>query len=277
MKTLFGSWLLALCLLILSPLLAESGETPSVDSIVARSNHASLYQGADCRGTTTMTITDKQGRVRKRQFNMLRRNDDSEDREQKYFVYFVEPSDVRKMVFMVHKHVGAGKDDDRWLYMPSLDLVKRIAASDKRTSFVGSDFLYEDISGRSPEEDTHELIETTNTFYVVKNIPRNPEAVEFVSYIARIDKVTFIPMEIEYFKADGRPYRGIKVLAVEFVATVENGKQVAYPTVVRSQAKDLETGSQTVMEFINVRYNVGLDDSLFTERYLRRAPNEVMQ
>lgn len=276
MKTFRGLFL-ALCFLVVSPLSAESGETPSGDDIVARSNHASLYQGADCRGTTTMTITDKQGRIRKRQFNMLRRNDDSADREQKYFVYFVEPSDVRKMVFMVHKHVGADRDDDRWLYMPSLDLVKRIAASDKRTSFVGSDFLYEDISGRSPEEDVHELIGTTDAHYVMKNTPKDPDAVEFASYIARIDKTTFIPMEIEYFKADGRPYRIIKVLAVESVTAQENGKQVAYPTVVRSQARDLETGSQTDMEFSNVRYNSGLGDDLFTERYLRRAPSEVMQ
>ena len=28
-----------------------------------------------------------------------------------------------------------------------LDLVKRIASTDKRSSFVGSDFTYEDISG----------------------------------------------------------------------------------------------------------------------------------
>ncbi len=39
--------------------------------------------------------------------------------------------------------------------LPDLDLVKRIAAGDKRTSFVGSHFLYEDISGRAVQEDKH--------------------------------------------------------------------------------------------------------------------------
>ena len=54
-------------------------------------------------------------------------------------------------------------------------MVKRIAASDKRTSFVGSDFLYEDISGRGLNEDAHELIETTEDHFVIKNTPKKPE------------------------------------------------------------------------------------------------------
>lgn len=277
MKTVFGLLLLSLTLFGNFDSSIASSDAPSVETIVARSNHASLYQGADCQGTTSMTITDKQGRLRKRQFNMLRKNGDALDKEQKYFVYFIEPSDVRKMVFMVHKHVGLGKDDDRWLYMPSLDLVKRIAASDKRTSFVGSDFLYEDISGRSPEEDTHSLVETTDKFYVVKNTPKKPNAVEFAFYVAHIDKATFIPMRIEYFKAEGKPYRVIEVSEVQPVGATENGKPVTYPTVMRSVAKDLESGSQTEMVFANPRYNAGLEDDLFTERYLRRAPKEVLQ
>ena len=276
MKNTFKLLLLWLALSGISCPNAAEINAPSVETIIARSNHASLYQGKDCQGTMSMTITDSQGRTRKRQFNILRKNGDTQDKEQKYFVYFIEPSDVRKMVFMVHKHVEAGKDDDRWLYMPSLDLVKRIAASDKRTSFAGSDFLYEDISGRSIEEDNHSLVETTDKFYIVKNTPKKPHSVVFSFYIARIDKRTFIPMEIEYFKNEGKLYRTVVVSEVQPVATVEGGKQISYPTVVRSLAKDIESGSQTEMIFTNPRYNADLADDLFTERYLRRAPKEVL-
>ena len=172
---------------------------PPVDEIVQKANHMALYQGLDGKGKVTLVIKDRQGRVREREFNMLRKNDDEKDLDQKYYAFFHAPADVRKMVFMVHKHGALEKDDDRWLYMPSLDLVKRIAAGDKRTSFVGSDFLYEDISGRGPAEDGHELIETTDTRYVLKNIPKNPGNVEFEYYIAYIDKKTFMPMKMEFF------------------------------------------------------------------------------
>ena len=84
--------------------------------------------------------------------------------DQKYYLHISYPSDLKNTVLLVWKHPGS--DDDRWLYLPALDLAKRIAASDKRTSFLGSDFLYEDISGRDVTADTHQLVETTNDYYV---------------------------------------------------------------------------------------------------------------
>ena len=250
---------------------------PSTDEIIKKANHMALYQGADTKGKVSMVITDRQGRVRKRTFNILRKNDDEIDRDQKYYTFFQSPADVRKMVFMVHKHAAIEKDDDRWLYMPSLDLVKRIAASDKRTSFVGSDFLYEDISGRSPEEDTHELIETTGTNYVIKNIPKEPGSVEFAYCLAHIEKKTFIPMKMEFFKKGDRLYRTIEVTTVESIQADENGQKQTYPTVTVTLARDLENGSHSVMTYSNVRYNVGIGDKIFSERYLRRPPRDAMR
>lgn len=249
----------------------------SVDEIVRKANHMALYQGEDGKGKVSLVIRDKQGRIRKRAFNMLRKNADSADQDQKYYAFFKSPADVRKMVFLVHKHAALEKDDDRWLYMPSLDLVKRIAAGDKRTSFVGSDFLYEDISGRSPEEDKHELINTTEKFYVIKNVPKYPESVEFEYYIAHIDKKIFIPIKIEFFKKSDRLYRVIEVMTVKKIKATENGKEVSYPTVTLSVARNLESGSTSEMTFSNVKYNIGLSDKIFTERYLRRPPRNAMR
>jgi hypothetical protein len=170
------------------------------------------------------------------------------------------------MVYMVHKHADVKKDDDRWLYLPALDLVKRIAAGDKRTSFVGSDFLYEDVSGRSLEEDTHELMETTDELFVVKNVPKQPDTVEFSYYNVSIDRKTHVPMKMEFYDKKGKVYRVIESQKVE--------KIQEFPTVVKSVVSDLNTGSRTEMEFSDVRYDVDLED-IFTERYLRSPPREA--
>ncbi|WP_054689410.1 outer membrane lipoprotein-sorting protein [Desulfosarcina cetonica] len=251
--------------------------TPTADEIIHKANHMALYQGVDTQSKVSLTITDKQGRMRKRAFSSLRKNDDNLDRNQKYYTFFQAPADVRKMTFMVHKHADLEEDDDRWLYMPSLDLVKRIAASDKRTSFVGSDFLYEDISGRSPKDDFHELVDTTEEYYVIKNTPKKPDTVEFAHYIAHIDKKSFLPMKIEFFKNDGRAYRVIESLQVDAIKAKQNGRPVIYPTVTVSMAKNLESGSTTKMTVSDVRYNVGIRDDIFSERYLRRPPRDVMR
>jgi outer membrane lipoprotein-sorting protein len=243
---------------------ARAAETPDVQTLVSKANIVAYYQGNDGKSTVRMVITSKQGQTRERLFNIVRK-DVQDGGDQNYFVYFQRPADVRRMSYMVHKHVG-GKDDDRWLYMPSLDLVKRIAAGDKRTSFVGSDFLYEDVSGRGLDEDVHELVETTDAFYVVKNTPKKPETVEFSYYNVSIDKKDFVPMKMEFYDKEGKLYRTIESKKVEEIQ--------GFPTVTVSLVQDLKSGSKTEMTFSNVKYDIGIGE-IFEERYLRKPPQEV--
>ena len=244
-----------------------SKEIPDVDTIVNKTNIVAYYQGKDGKAKVNMTVTNKQNQKRRHEFNILRK-DDEDGGDQKYFVYFLRPPDVRKMVYMVHKHADPDKDDDRWLYLPALDLIKRIAASDKRTSFVGSDFLYEDVSGRSLKEDTHELIKTTDKFFVVKNVPKKTDTVEFGYYNVSIDRKTYVPMKMDFYDKENKLYRVIESKKVEVIQN--------FPTVTMSVVSDLKTGSKTEMEFTDVKYDIDLED-IFQERYLRRPPREVMR
>jgi len=237
---------------------------PAVDEIVDKANKAAYYAGNDGKANVTMTITDSQGRTRNREFVILR-HDSRDGGEQQFYVFFKKPSDVRKTVFLVHKYTD--KDDNRWMYLPDLDLVKRIAASDKRTSFMGSHFFYEDVSGRGINEDKHELLKEEDTFYVLKNTPKDPVSVEFSSYLVWVDKKTFLPMKAEYADKADKPYRIVEALEVEDVQ--------GHPTVTKSRVQDFTSGGETVAEFANITYDLGLDESIFTERYLRKPPREV--
>jgi len=243
-------------------------EIPDVNTIVNKANFVAYYQGNDGKAKVKMTITSKQGQTREREFIILRR-DIKDGGDQNYFVYFHKPADVRKMVYMVHKHAELQKDDDRWLYLPALDLVKRIAAGDKRTSFVGSNFLYEDVSGRSLEEDTHELVDANDRLFVIKNVPKKPDTVEFSYYNVAIDRNNFVPMKMEFYDKQGKLHRIIESIKVEIIQD--------FPTVVKSLVSDLKTGGKTEMEFSDVKYDIGLDEDIFTERYLRRPPREAMR
>lgn len=248
-----------LMLLSLAPLWAQM----SVDEIVEKANQASYYAGNDGRAKVTMTITDDRGSVRNREFAILRLNGEAGD--QKFYVYFEEPADVRKMAYLVWK--DADGDDDRWLWLPALNLVKRIAPGDKRTSFVGSDFVYEDVSGRNINDDVHELVGEEDGFYKLKNTPKDADSVEFAYYDLWIDKQTFIPMKAEYYDAGGKLYRRVEALEVK--------KIEGHATVTKSQVTDLVNGSRTVAEFNDIAYDIGLQDRIFTERFLRRPPREI--
>jgi len=254
--------------MLLTAQAVRAQEAPSVDEIVKKANHVAYYQGKDGRAKVTMTIRDAQKNVRTREFTILRRDGDGkEDRDQKFYVYFHRPADVNKMAFLVWKHVG--KDDDRWLYLPALDLVKRIAASDERTSFVGSDFFYEDVSGRGIEEDKHELLKTTKDFYLLKNTPIKTESVEFSYYTMWIHRKTFIPVKIEYYDKRGQKYREYTAKKVD--------KVDRFDTVTISSMKDIASGSETTLTYDEVKYDVDLDDDIFTARYLKRPPRRHLR
>jgi hypothetical protein len=258
--------LVILTLLLAAPVLLPlaSAADLSVDEIVNRANDAAYYAGDDGRSDVEMTIRDKDGGTRTRRFTILRLN--QENKDQKFYVYFREPADVRQMAYLVWKHVG-DRDDDRWLWLPALNLQKRIAPGDKRTSFVGSDFVYEDVSGRGLEEDTHELLETTDTRYVIRNTPKDPSSVEFAYYDVQIDRETFLPRKAEYYDANGSLYRRVEATRVEVIQ--------GFPTVVESVASDLKAGTSTTNVFRDVEYDIGLNERIFTERFLRRPPREI--
>ncbi|MBL7114961.1 MAG: outer membrane lipoprotein-sorting protein [Kiritimatiellae bacterium] len=232
--------------------------------VVEKANQAAYYAAKDGLADVAMTITDASGNVRKREFRVLRFTMPN-GKDQKFYVYFTSPADVRRMAYLVWKNVDT--DDDRWLWLPALSLVKRIAPGDKRSSFVGSDFVYEDVSGRGINEDKHELIEQTEESYVLKSTPRNEAAVEFSYYSIVIDAKTFLPRKAEYYDKNGKLYRRVEAKKVDIIE--------GHPTVTESVASDLKSGSKTVNKFKNIKYDVGLTERIFSERFLRRPPREA--
>jgi outer membrane lipoprotein-sorting protein len=242
---------------------ASAQELTAVDDIIERANLTAYYAGEDGRARVRMTITDAQGRSRTRDFAIIRR-DVEDGGDQDYAVLFSRPADLRNTVFLVKKHVDS--EDDRWLYLPGLDLVNRIAAGDKRTSFVGSHFVYEDVSGRSLAEDRHELVETTAEHYVVKNTPLAAGGQEFSLWTVWIDKGTFLPVRMDYFDESNEVYRRIEALDVEDID--------GHWTVTRMRVQDLRSGGETISEFTDVEYDVGIPADVFTERTLRNPPRQ---
>ncbi|WP_269524808.1 outer membrane lipoprotein-sorting protein [Coraliomargarita parva] len=246
-------------------ILASHAFAITAQEVANKAAAASYYTGQDGRAHVTMTITDAQNRERSRELTILR-HDETDLGDQRFYVYFQEPADVADTVFLVYKHPDG--DDDRWLYLPALDLVRRIAASDERTSFVGSHFYYEDVSGRSPTEDEHELLETTDNYYVLLSKPKQPDKVEFASYKTWIHKSSFLPVKTEYTNKQGKVYRNYQALKVETIQ--------GQPTVMVSKMTDLDRGGSTTLTYSKVQYDLGIEADIFTERYLRTPPHQYL-
>jgi outer membrane lipoprotein-sorting protein len=253
-----------LAVLIFILILAGNSYGLTGEDIVRKSQNAFFYPGKDFKARVVMRLISRTGKQRIRELTMLRKNYGD---EQKYFIYFFRPSDVRGMTFMVYKYPG--RDDDRWLFVPAINMVRRIAAQDKRSSFVGSDFTYEDVSGRDVEEDTHELLKKETlqgrNCYVVKSTPKAGD-MDYSYKLSWVDETSFLPIKEQYYDRQGELYR---------VFTADEIKDIdGIPTVTKRTMKDLQSGHRTEVTFTEVHYNIGIDDSLFTERYLRRPPRK---
>ncbi len=243
----------------------------TAEEIVARSQRAFYYAGGDAKGKITMELIERDGGKRVRVLTMLRRNQ-GEGGEQKYFMYFHEPGDVRRLTFMVWKYPG--RDDDRWIFIPSVDLIRRIAVEDKYSSFVGSDFSYEDVSGRDVSEDRHSLLREERIggrdTYVIESVPRR--AAPYSKRISWIDKENFLPLKEEYYDARNELHRVFTAENIKNIAAADGKGGAVYPTPMKRTMKNVQTGHSTVVTVTAVAYGIGLKDADFSERRMRRPP-----
>jgi len=243
---------------------------PDATSILAKSQEVFFSAGADMKAKITMELMAAGGAKRTRILTMLRKND---GRNQKYFMHFHEPGDVRGTAFLVWKYPE--RDDDRWIFIPAVNMVRRIAARDSRSSFVGSDFTYEDVSGRDLSADTHTLVKgeklRDTDCYVIQSIPKS--SADFTKKISWIDKRTSLPLKEEYYDAQGEVARLFTADKIENV--VSNGK--TFPTVTKRTMKNVKSGHATEVSFTNMAYGVGLEERAFTEQSLQMPPQKWIQ
>lgn len=259
----------ALVLLLAAAALGFGGlaQALTAEEIMRRSQAAFFYPGADFKARVVMKLVNKDGKERLRELTMLRKNVGPAGGEQSYLMVFFRPAEVKGMSFMIHKFPA--RDDDRWMFIPALNLVKRIAAQDKRSSFVGSDFTYEDVSGRDIEDDSY-TIEREGRLgerdcYVVKSTPKVADR-DYGYKLTWVDKGHFLPLKEEQYDSRGVRY---KEFSADDVAEIKGR-----PTVLRRTMRNLQTGHRTEVGFIKIDYDLGLDDGLFTERYLRQPPRQ---
>src|SRR3990170_3674050 len=249
---------------------AFAGAPVGAEEIMRRSALVQFSSGNDMKAKVTMRLLSKEGGERVRVLIMARRNVKAGG-DQKYFILFQQPADVRDMTFLVWKYPL--KDSDRWLYIPAIKLVKRIAANDKRSSFVGSDFSYEDVSGRAAEEDNHALLREEKyegkEVLVIKSVPKDEKSADFGYKVSWIDKGNFVLWREEYYDKRGSLSR---VFTADEVKSIQG-----IPTTVKRTMKNVQTGHWTEVTYEEVKYNLGLVDSLFTERSLKNPPRELVR
>jgi len=280
MRTKAARRLLAALTLLLTciPVLAQDKQQAApkaltATEIIEREQQAFYYPGTDMKATVTMDLITDTGSKRTRVLTMLRKNVAGSN-DQKYFLYFHQPGDVRRTAFLVWKYPN--KEDDRWVFIPAVNMVRRVAASDSRSSFVGSDFTYEDVSGRDLDADDHSLVREEHLggadCYVVQSVPKSP--MDYTRKLSWIDKKTFLPRKEEYYDVQTQLARLFSADEIRDVTVESGGAKKVYPTATKRTMKNVKSGHRTEVTYESVAYDMGLEDDVFTERSLQNPPQK---
>lgn len=180
---------------------------------------------------------------------------------------FYTPASVKDTRFLQKENKG--KDDDKWIYTPSLRQTRRVNTSQGGNSFVGTDFTYDDMSTREVADDKHELLKESEDkgnykdLYVVKSTPVDPKSSQYQYRISWVTKDSWIPIYVELYDKKGKL---LKVNEIKSIEQKTGNRTYNIPT--ENAMTNVQTGHSTVMKLLNVTVDQPIPDHYFTTNYL---------
>jgi len=187
--------------------------------------------------------------------------------------FFLSPADVKDTAFLTYDYYEGGRDDDQWLYLPDLHKTKRIATSDKSSSFMGSDFSYADMTRRVLDEWKYRLVKEGSVnghkVWLVEAVPISDQVRDRYGYLKSVVFIRqdiFMGVRAVHWLKEGKKIKyqentGIKQIDGIWVATELRMKTT----------KNKVTLHRTIMKYSDIKYNQNLDDKLFTVRKLEKG------
>jgi hypothetical protein len=251
-------------LLLFMPVAGVSAQRLTPDAVAREVQDRDT--GRDSRAELRMRLFDRQGRVRERILTLLTLRG-SNGAGDKTLVRFLSPADIKNTGLLVWEHPDA--DDERFLFLPALGRVRRIAGEEKQESFVGSDLSYEDIGGRDLADYIYTFADENATWtapdgtrhpaWSLESRARDSNA-DFPRSVSLVLKDRFIVTHADIFNQ--RNERA-KVFDVERLERVD-GIWTALDLRVVNERQNTKTELTTT----SIRYNTGLGDNDVSRRQL---------
>ena len=263
---------------------ALSEAAPSQDVRVTADEVARRVQdretGRDSRITMRMKLVDRRGRSRERVLEVTtlrgkgaKGSAASAPDGDRLLIRFTYPNDIRGTSFLVWEHPDG--EDERFLYLPSLGRVRRIAGRETQDSFAGSDFTYEDIGGREFDDysytfpaDGERASWTPPSGGDAQPAWRlesrsNDSSAQFPRVVSTVMRDSFVVVQAEVYNRRNERQKVYTVRRLERIEGVW--------TVMDSEMSNTLEKTRTELVVEKADYNVGLNEADFTRRELERG------
>jgi outer membrane lipoprotein-sorting protein len=209
-----------------------------------------------------MVITAKDGSTSERVIDQYSKEGPKGDRT---MIVFQRPASVAGTRFLTMENSGGA--EDRWIFLPSLGKVRRIAASEGSGSFMGTDFSYDDISSASRDAglDSHTLLREEpyngKACYMIESRPVE-SSYQYSRMVQWIDKDTKIVYKIELYdrKNTNSP---VKIAEMKEIKEIQ-GRLTAMVTTMATPG----AGTSTTIYMDILKYDDPIPEGVFTTGYL---------
>lgn len=251
----------ALLALLAAPAFAETPEEKGL-AIAREADHRNDGFG-DSSATMQMILRNKQGEESKREIRS-RALEVKADGD-KSMIIFDQPKDVAGTALLTFSHKTG--DDDRWLYLPAVKRVKRIASSNKSGPFMGSEFAYEDLGSQEPEKYTYKWLRDEaldgKDCFVSERYPVDKDS-GYTRQVVWMDKAEYRPLKIEFYD---RKQSLLKTLTLS-----EHQKYLdKYWRPLKLDMVNHQTGKSTTLLFKDYKFRNGFGERDFDQNALQNA------
>jgi hypothetical protein len=239
----------------------------SAAGLLSAQNAAAVVEGSRNRvkaatvsTRSRMVITARNGSVTERVMDQYEKDGPKGNRT---IIVFQSPAAVAGTRFLTMDNPGGAAD--KWIFLPALGKVRRIAASEGSGSFMGTDMSYDDISSAKREVglDTHRILreETLdgNPCYVVESVPKDP-AYQYSKMIQWINKTSQVNHRVELYDRRGTLVKVLEILSLKEV----QGRLSA----VTTRMTTVNAGTSTTIYAEILKYDDPVPEGVFTTGYL---------
>jgi len=219
---------------------------------------------------SVMILIDKNNYERRRELKIFSKD---KGKDTLKLNFFLAPADVKDTGFLTYDYYSGDKDDDQWLYLPDLRKTKRIASSDKSSSFMGSDFSYADLTRRVLDEWNYKLLKEDelngHKLWLVEAVPASKEIENrygFKKSILFVRQDIFFEVRAIHVLQKGNKVKYMEVKNLEEI----DGIWVATERWMKT-TKNKQVLHSTKLIWNNVNFNQKLDESFFSVRQLEKG------
>jgi outer membrane lipoprotein-sorting protein len=210
-----------------------------------------IYAPKDKASNLKFILVDKNGSSKEREVEAMEKGSSHR------LIRFLSPADQKGISFL------SLPGEVMYVYLPAFKKVRRIASRDKSAKFAGTDMTNEDLEAKRYSDTWDgELLREEADMYVLQLKPKKDTKSEYAKTIEYVRKDNFYPVRVEYYDANGVNFKVMRREKLEEIDGYWAAKETTF--------EDLKTGHKTILQETGVKFNTGITDDKFSERYLAR-------